>query len=117
MFPLQYVGMALATSIASWVNVVLLARTLKARGWLVIERRLITQCLKIVVGSLIMAAVLYFTAPFLAPYMARGMHSLSRFSSLIVLAFVGAFAYFLVSFALNTLHSRTVVMEKIKGRR
>lgn len=117
MIPLQYVGMALATSIASWVNVVLMARTLKARGWLVIERRLITQLMKILAASLVMAATLYFTTPFLAPYMERDMHSLWRFSSLIALSCIGGLVYMLVSFALNILHSRTVVMARIKGRK
>lgn len=117
MFPLKYVGMALATSIASWVNVVLMTRTLKAREWLVIEQRLITQVSKIVAASLAMALVLYFTAPLLTPYMERGMHSIWRFGALIVLACTGGAVYMAVSFALNIMHVRTLVLEKVRKRK
>ncbi|MEK6746210.1 MAG: murein biosynthesis integral membrane protein MurJ [Pseudomonadota bacterium] len=117
MIPLQYVGMALATSIASWVNVVLMARTLKARGWLVIERRLIAQVARILLASLAMAIVLWLIMPYFAPYMDRHTLSLVRFSALILLSCAGGGAYLIICFALNILHSRTVVMECFKGRR
>lgn len=117
MIPLQYVGMALATSIASWLNVILMARTLKMRGWLVIERRLLVQVARMLLASLAMAAVLYFVTPLLAPYMERHALSLGRFIALIVLACAGGGVYLTVSFALNILHSRTIVMERIKGRK
>ncbi len=117
MIPLQYVGMALATSIASWVNVVLMARTLKVRGWLVIESRLIAQVARMLVASLAMAAVLYFVTPLLAPYMERHEFSIWRFTALVTLSCIGGGVYLAVSFALNILHSRTIVLERIRGRK
>ncbi len=117
MIPLQYVGMALATSIASWVNVVLMARTLKMRGWLVIERRLIIQVAKMLLASVLMAIVLWLITPHLAPYMERHVLSLGRFIALILLACAGGGVYLTVSFTLNILHSRTIVMERLRGRK
>lgn len=114
MVPLQYVGMALATSIASWLNVILMAHMLKKRGWLVIERRLIMQVLRMLVASGAMALVLWLITPYLAPYMERHALSLERFIALITLACAGGVVYLVASFAFNILHSRTVVVEKLK---
>ncbi len=115
MFPLQYVGMALATSIASWLNVVLLARTLIIRGWLVIEKRLIVQVVKMLAASLFMAVVLWLATPYFSPYMERHSLSLWRFSALIILSCAGCAVYLGFSFAFNILHCRTIVMERLKG--
>lgn len=114
MIPLQYVGMALATSLASWLNVTLMARTLLARGWLMIERRLLVQVAKILTASIVMAVLLWLVTPYLAPYMQRNAISLGRFVALIMLATAGGAVYLAASFAFNTLHSRTIVMERIK---
>lgn len=113
MFPLQHVGLALATSIAGWLNVALMTRTLIKRNWLVIERRLLFQLSKILAASLLMAATLWFVTPLLAPYMERHAMQLGRFAALIILACAGSAVYLIVSFALNTLHSRTMVMKRL----
>lgn len=114
MFPLQYVGMALATSIASWLNVILMARTLKKRGWLAIEKKLFVQMGKMLVASGVMALVLWYVMPFLMPYMERNAASWGRFAALIILACMGGFAYMLLSLAFNILDSRGLVTQRIK---
>ncbi len=114
MFPLQHVGLALATSIASWLNVYLMTRTLKARGWLVIEKRLWAQLTRILLASFAMAIALWFFMPILTPYMVHSEHSIYRFGALILLACAGAFVYLSVSFASNTAHLRTAVIQKLK---
>ncbi len=114
MFPLEYVGMALATSIASWLNVMLMARTLKARGWLVIEKQLFTQIAKMLFSCALMALALWLITPHLMPYMERNAATFGRFAALIALACAGGAVYLLLSFIMNILNSRTVVMQRIK---
>ena len=116
MFPLQYVGIALATSISSWLNVFLMAHTLKKRDWLRLEKRLFWQVGKILFASIIMAVCLWILTPILAPYMVRTEHSLYRFGALILLASLGAIVYLAVSFASNTVHLRTMVMQRLQKK-
>ncbi len=116
MFPLQYVGMALATSIASWLNVILMTRILRKRGWLVIERRLLAQLARMLFACTVMAVVLWIFTPHFSPYMERHAATVGRFVALVVLAVIGGAAYLGVSFALNILHSRTIIMTWIKKK-
>lgn len=117
MIPLQYMGMALATSIASWVNVILMTRTLIARNWLVIERGLLKQLWKMAIACVLMTSTLWFITPYLMPYMHRHAVSMGRFAALIILACSGGAIYLAVSFSLNILHSRTMIIERIRRYR
>ena len=56
--PLQHVGLALATSAASWLNAFLLAFVLHRRGQFATDRRLRTRLLRIVLATAAMTAVL-----------------------------------------------------------
>ena len=56
--PLQHVGLALATSAASWLNAFLLAFVLHRRGQFAIDRRLRTRLLRIVLATAAMTAIL-----------------------------------------------------------
>lgn len=116
MFPLRHVGLALATSIASWVNVLMMTHTLKKRGWLCLEKRLFAQVGKILLASAAMAVCLSLLAPYFMPYMQRTEHSLQRFGALIALAVAGCLVYLAVSFATNTVHLRSAIMKKLFGR-
>ncbi|PKU23311.1 murein biosynthesis integral membrane protein MurJ [Telmatospirillum siberiense] len=58
MGPLAHVGMALSTAVAAWLNVALLAWTLKRRGYFAVDRRLLDRLWRIVAACLVMAAVL-----------------------------------------------------------
>lgn len=117
MIPLQHVGLALATSIASWVNVVLLASKLKKMEWLAIESRVIKQFVKIIFAALVMVVVLYFVTPLFTPYMAASSVQMGRFVALIILALIGGAVYIFSGFVLNTLHIRTIVIQKIKKQK
>ncbi|MCH2547089.1 MAG: murein biosynthesis integral membrane protein MurJ [Alphaproteobacteria bacterium] len=57
--PMQHVGLALATTVAGWVNVLLMAWILNKRGLMVIDARLRTRVPRIVLSCAIMASVLY----------------------------------------------------------
>jgi len=116
MFPLRHVGLALATSIASWVNVLMMTHTLKKRGWLCLEKRLFSQVGKILLASAAMAICLSLLAPYLMPYMAATEHSLHRFGALITLAIIGCAVYLAVSFATNTVHLRTALVQKLRRK-
>lgn len=91
MFPIGYVGLALSTSVASWVNAVMLARALKARNLFIPDAMLKFRLPRMLMAALAMAAVLFVVAPFLAPYFSESL--LQQVSALMVLIGVGGGAY------------------------
>jgi putative peptidoglycan lipid II flippase len=66
MIPLQHVGLALATAIAAWVNVVILYVILVRRGHFRVDARLKSRSLRIILASLVMGAGLWLLAGYLA---------------------------------------------------
>jgi len=65
-WPLQHVGLALATAIAAWLNAGLLARGLRRRGHLTTDARLRSRLIRIVGVTILMAAVLWLAREGLA---------------------------------------------------
>jgi len=61
-WPLQHVGLALATALAAWLNAGLLAYGLRNRGQLAPDSRLIGRTLRGLAVATVMAAVLWFVA-------------------------------------------------------
>jgi len=112
MGPLRHVGMALATSIAGWVNVVLLLIVLKRRSWLVIEKDLIRELGKIMAASLLMAISLYVMKGFAQSYMASG--EIIRFLTLGVVVGIGALVYFAGSIAFNSMDCRAFIASRLR---
>ncbi|MDX1975945.1 MAG: murein biosynthesis integral membrane protein MurJ [Rickettsiales bacterium] len=104
MQPLQYVGMALATSIASWVNVILMAVILLRRKWLVIARVVWVQLGKIIATSLVMAFILNAQEANLALYLSG--NEIERFVALSVVVLCGIVGYLAAAFAFNTMGMR-----------
>jgi putative peptidoglycan lipid II flippase len=72
MGPLKHVGLALATSLSSWLNVILLATTLARRGVLKGDARLRRRLPRTVGAALVMAVGLWAAAWGLKPLMAAG---------------------------------------------
>ncbi len=94
MGPLKHVGMALSTALAAWVNVAVLAWTLRRRGFFATDARLRRRGPRILVASLAMAAVLWGAAGALAPWLeAHGL----RIAALGLLVAIGALAYVLAA--------------------
>jgi putative peptidoglycan lipid II flippase len=62
-----HVGIALATTCASWMNASILATILIRRGHLEIDRRLLSRAPRILLSALLMACVVYGAIDFLAP--------------------------------------------------
>lgn len=65
-FHMAHVGMALATSIAGWVNVLVMMAILKRRGIFAADALLSTRLVKMLVASLIMAAALLLSEGYFA---------------------------------------------------
>lgn len=106
MGPFQHVGMAMATSTAGWVNVVMMGYVLHRRDWLRVERAVWAELVKILAASAVMVWVLYemyarMGASFLT------LQDIERAASLALLIMFGAGSYFLIGFILNAARLRT----------
>lgn len=110
MIPLKHVGMALATSIAGWVNVALMANILCKRGWLNITPVLKIQTVRILITSAVMAALLFAMKQPLLGYMGGG--ETVRFTALLVVVAIGGGGYFLAAYAFNTMGLRTRIANR-----
>ncbi|MBK1832758.1 murein biosynthesis integral membrane protein MurJ [Roseibacillus ishigakijimensis] len=91
LFPwLGHVGLALATSIAAWVNVFMLWRGL--HGFVVMSESVVFRLGRMVLCSLLMGVVLFFAAKGLAPWFEEGA-SWQRIGAMVILVSTGATAF------------------------
>ncbi len=104
MVPFRHVGMAMATSIASWVNVSLLAIVLIRREWFVVLPQALRELVKIAGASALLGVLLFVALPLLDVFMHRG--EIIRFTALFVFSALGMGFYFLVSWLFNTMQIR-----------
>ena len=88
--PLQHVGLATATSIAAWVNVIAMAVILHKRGHFVPDPALISASLKSILASLTMAAALLL-ALHIMPFERTG--NLHEGLQLVALVAIGGVVY------------------------
>ncbi|MGY6661230.1 MAG: murein biosynthesis integral membrane protein MurJ [Glycocaulis sp.] len=102
---LGFVGLAIASSLAGWVNAGLLAITLRARGLLVIDARLVRTAPRLLLASIIMAGAVWVLARALppavagiAPMLGTSLHTLI---SLVVVAGAGAGLFAIACLALG----------------
>lgn len=91
MGPLKHVGMALATTIASWVNLSAMAVILYKRGVFKPDVLVKSRLVKMTMASAVMALVLYLTSDFFAPRYEQGMTA--RSLALIAVITLGAVTY------------------------
>lgn len=98
-----HVGIALATSIAGWVNAFLLWRVLARTGTFAADARLMRNLPLIVIASLIMGAMLWFAIPGLAPYLAREQSLLVQAGALVAIVGLGLFVFFSIVLATGVL--------------
>jgi putative peptidoglycan lipid II flippase len=89
-----FVGIALGTGLAAWINATLLYRTLRKRGFLVLDDRLKRNLPRLIIANLVMAGVLIGGQFLLAPWLVGSQPE--RIVSLCVLVGVAAAIYFLV---------------------
>ncbi|MFW0778114.1 MAG: murein biosynthesis integral membrane protein MurJ [Rickettsiales bacterium] len=109
---LRHVGMALATSITGWLNVVLMLTILQKRGWLNVTVECRKRLLRIIPPTLVMVVVLAMGRESLMSYMQSA--EFARFSALIVCVMAGSACYFAVSIMCNTMDIRTRLMNRNK---
>lgn len=89
----QHVGIAVATSIAAWLNVFLLSATLYWRG----KFRLDLKCAKtlpmICIASLLMGSIVYYTCIYLAPWLSADNLDIVRAGLMLLVVVEGALTY------------------------
>ena len=89
-FGANHVGLAVSTSVSSWINAILLYAVLHKRGIFQFEKNTLVNAVKILIASLIMAVVLYFA--YAALIVKFGVAA-----SLVVTMAVGGLVYFAVA--------------------
>ena len=102
--PLRHIGPPLATALASTVNVVLLYRTLRARGHFVADARLLRRAVRLLVAALAMGVVLYVLDDLFTPYTTAP--GVTRWVAMLVLVTLGALVYTVACFAIGAFRPR-----------
>ncbi len=105
---LPHVGIALATSVAGWVNALLLWGTLSHRGDFAGDRRLVRNLPIITAASIAMGAVLWFALPLLAPYYATEANLLVQMAALAAIVSLGLIVFFGLVLATGVLDLRNL---------
>jgi putative peptidoglycan lipid II flippase len=108
-----FVGIALSTAAAAWVNVIMLYWTLHRRRHLRFDARFKSKAVRIAAASFVMGIALYLLNPLLDPYMAG--RSFERVVALVALCSIGAAVYGAVALAtgaVNLGELRTQFMRK-----
>ena len=98
-WPLGYVGIALSTAVAAWLNAALLYRTLHRRGQFGIDARLRKSAPRLLLATAAMVGVLLIANRLVAPFMAA--HLIERIVALTLLVSVGGAVYVGVAAALG----------------
>jgi putative peptidoglycan lipid II flippase len=98
-FVMGYAGIALATVIASWLNILMLARKLQKQGNLVIDGKLRRSAPRIAAASLLMGAVLLAGQHFLQGPL--GGPFLIKWGAFAVLVIGGVAVFFGIAFAIG----------------
>jgi putative peptidoglycan lipid II flippase len=86
-----FVGIALSTALAAWVNVILLYWILHRRDQLRVDARFTRSAVRIVAAGALMGGALYVLNPIADPYMSEGWSE--RIPALIALCGIGAAVY------------------------
>lgn len=95
--PFQHVGLAMATSAASWVNLGLMAYILRKRGVFVPDAILKKRLVRLVAATAVMAVVIYLVNGFTRQQILGDM--LERSIALVAIIGIGGIAFFIAAFA------------------
>lgn len=87
-----HVGIAIASSVSAWLNVLGLVIILMMRGHYTMDRRLLIRSLGIIAASIIMGAGLWFGAAWATPWLAKG--AMIEVAALTALIIGGGIVYF-----------------------
>jgi putative peptidoglycan lipid II flippase len=108
---LAQVGLALATAVGAWINLLLVLAFAVRAGYLELDRALVRSLTRLVVSGIILGATLWFTARFAAVYFAQ-MTAFRDETALLLLAAVGAFVY---GFSVLLLFGRGWLFSLVRG--
>ena len=97
-----FVGIALSTAFAAWINVILLYWILHKRDHLRVDERFRGKAIRIVAAALTMGIALWLLNPMLDPHMAKSASE--RIVALVVLCGVGGAVYGIAAFALGAIN-------------
>ena len=92
MSPLAQIGLALATAIGAWVNLLLVLAFAVRAGYLELDRAWVTSLAKFAAAGVVLAAGLWGTARFASFYVAQ-RHAFRDETALVLLIVAGAFIY------------------------
>jgi putative peptidoglycan lipid II flippase len=114
-YAMGHVGIAIATSLAGWVNTVLLAGALLRRGDYAADAGLRKRIPLMLLSSLIMGVAIWFLAEQLAPWFARGQGALIQIGALAGLVGAGL-AVYLAAAQLSGAANVPRLLRRILGR-
>ncbi len=97
-----FVGIALSTAVAAWVNVLVLYWILHKRDHLRVDARFKSKAIRIVAAATAMGIALWLLNPVLDPHMAKGWTE--RVMALIMLCGTGGAVYLVAAFALGAIN-------------
>lgn len=100
-----HVGIALATTIAAWINAAMLFVTLRRHGDFESDRRLARNLPLIAAASLAMGGVVYFAVDLLAPYLDRAATLPIRVGALAAVVGIGLAVFAAIVMATGVLSS------------
>jgi putative peptidoglycan lipid II flippase len=112
-FPFGAVGIATALTLSAWINTVLLAWTLIRRGQLRSDASLRRRLPLLAGSALLMGAILYAAALFLARYL-EDRHLLTEVAALAVLVAIGLLAFAAMVQASGAIDLRRVVAAVVR---
>jgi putative peptidoglycan lipid II flippase len=92
MSPLAQVGLALATAVGAWVNLLLVIGFAVRAGYLELDRAFLLSLAKFLVAGIVLAAALWFAARFATAHFAQ-LSALRDETALLALIAVGAIVY------------------------
>src|SRR5882672_8739969 len=108
---LAQIGLALATAVGAWVNLLLVLFFAVRAGYLELNRALTQSVLKFAISGVVLAAVLWFAAQFASVYFAQ-MSAFRDETALLLLIASGTFVY---CFSILLLFGRGWIFSLIRG--
>ncbi|MBZ0217899.1 MAG: polysaccharide biosynthesis C-terminal domain-containing protein, partial [Fimbriimonadaceae bacterium] len=115
--PLGHIGIAIATSLAGWINAGLLVTTLVRRGQFRADAALKRHLPRIFAASLIMGAALWVAAALLSPWLLASAPLAVRISALAALVASGLVVLGLALAATGGANLRQIGRQLFKQRR
>jgi putative peptidoglycan lipid II flippase len=109
---LAQIGLALATAVGAWINLLLVLGFAVRAGYLELDKALMRSVAKFVVCGVVVSAALWLAAKFAAIEFAQ-MHTLRDETTLVLLIAVGAFVY---GFAILLLFGRGWIFSLVRDR-